>query len=127
MKPTCHGAHSVPHLKHNFNPLLLQLSVVSSLNLLMRGLLPVPRIHFHSQQVWNTDRSIKNGPLVSTRSSVDLRVMCDLTCSFHCWCRALGTPLAWPEAKENAAHVREWGIEVCVKKEWHGSVGYHEG
>lgn len=25
---------------------------------------------------------------------------------------ALGTPLAWPEAKERAGQVREWGIEV---------------
>ncbi|KAI9843493.1 MAG: Zn finger-containing GTPase- Activating Protein for ARF [Thelocarpon superellum] len=25
---------------------------------------------------------------------------------------AIGTPLAWPEAKRNARHVREWGIEV---------------
>ena len=26
--------------------------------------------------------------------------------------RAQGTPLAWPEAKQNAHRVREWGIEV---------------
>jgi glutamate--cysteine ligase catalytic subunit len=26
--------------------------------------------------------------------------------------RALGTPLQWDEAKKNADHVREWGIEV---------------
>ena len=26
--------------------------------------------------------------------------------------RALGTPLAWPEAKKSAGQVREWGIEV---------------
>lgn len=26
--------------------------------------------------------------------------------------RALGTPLDWPEAKNNANHVREWGIKV---------------
>lgn len=25
---------------------------------------------------------------------------------------ALGTPLAWPEAKKRAGQVREWGIEV---------------
>lgn len=29
--------------------------------------------------------------------------------------RALGTPLAWPEAKRAADQVREWGIEVCAK------------
>lgn len=29
-------------------------------------------------------------------------------------CRALGTPLAWPEAKKVAGQVREWGIEVRV-------------
>jgi glutamate--cysteine ligase catalytic subunit len=28
--------------------------------------------------------------------------------------RALGTPLAWPEAKKVAGQVREWGIEVRV-------------
>lgn len=28
--------------------------------------------------------------------------------------RALGTPLDWPEAKKNANHVREWGIEVRI-------------
>ena len=26
--------------------------------------------------------------------------------------RALGTPLDWPDAKKNADHVRDWGIEV---------------
>ena len=31
---------------------------------------------------------------------------------FH---RAIGTPLEWPEAKENADHVREWGIEVNLE------------
>lgn len=29
-----------------------------------------------------------------------------------CYGRALGTPLDWPEAKQNADHVREWGIKV---------------
>ena len=28
--------------------------------------------------------------------------------------RAIGTPLAWPEAKKKADQVRAWGIEVCV-------------
>jgi hypothetical protein len=27
---------------------------------------------------------------------------------------AIGTPLDWPEAKDVAAHVRSWGIEVCL-------------
>ena len=27
---------------------------------------------------------------------------------------ALGTPLDWPEAKKNADHVREWGIEQLL-------------
>ena len=27
---------------------------------------------------------------------------------------ALGTPLDWPEAKQNASHVREWGIEQLL-------------
>ncbi|KAI9680670.1 MAG: Zn finger-containing GTPase- Activating Protein for ARF [Caeruleum heppii] len=27
---------------------------------------------------------------------------------------AIGTPLAWPEAKQNANHVREWGIEQLL-------------
>lgn len=26
--------------------------------------------------------------------------------------RAVGTPLPWPEAKQKADHVRQWGIEV---------------
>lgn len=28
--------------------------------------------------------------------------------------RALGTPLDWPEAKKNANHVRQWGIEQLL-------------
>lgn len=28
--------------------------------------------------------------------------------------RALGTPLAWPEAKKVASQVREWGIEQLL-------------
>jgi glutamate--cysteine ligase catalytic subunit len=28
--------------------------------------------------------------------------------------RALGTPLDWPEAKKNAGHVREWGIQQLL-------------
>ena len=27
---------------------------------------------------------------------------------------ALGTPLAWPEVKKNAPHVRDWGIEQLL-------------
>jgi glutamate--cysteine ligase catalytic subunit len=27
---------------------------------------------------------------------------------------AVGTPLEWPEAKKNADHVREWGIEQLL-------------
>jgi hypothetical protein len=49
---------------------------------------------------------------------------------FHKWLtlilhRALGTPLDWPEAKKNADHVRQWGIEVgttiegnMLKQQW---------
>jgi hypothetical protein len=29
---------------------------------------------------------------------------------------ALGTPLEWPDAKKNAVHVRNWGIEVCAQR-----------
>ncbi len=32
--------------------------------------------------------------------------------------RAVGTPLAWPDAKKNANHVREWGIEVRISLEY---------
>jgi hypothetical protein len=28
--------------------------------------------------------------------------------------RALGTPLDWPEAKKNANHVRQWGVEQLL-------------
>lgn len=33
----------------------------------------------------------------------------NIACSFY---RALGTALEWPEAKQRAHQVREWGIEV---------------
>lgn len=29
-------------------------------------------------------------------------------------CRALGTPLGWPEARKNASHVRDWGIQQLL-------------
>jgi len=39
-------------------------------------------------------------------------VAADTDCDSPHDCRALGTPLDWPEAKKVASHVREWGIEV---------------
>jgi hypothetical protein len=30
------------------------------------------------------------------------------------YCRALGTPLDWPEAKASAKQVREWGIQQLL-------------
>ncbi|KAL8826708.1 MAG: hypothetical protein Q9191_003633 [Dirinaria sp. TL-2023a] len=35
---------------------------------------------------------------------------------------AIGTPLAWPEAKKNASQVREWGIEQLLAI-WHRAKG----
>lgn len=32
-----------------------------------------------------------------------------------CAISALGTPLEWPEAKQNAQLVREWGIQVRLR------------
>lgn len=48
----------------------------------------------------------ENGVTVSSRQcSEQARVN-------HIWISAIGTPLEWTEAKKNAAHVRDWGIEV---------------
>lgn len=43
--------------------------------------------------------------------------VCDINLNIHSHAdlyilSALGTPLEWPEAKQNAQIVREWGIEV---------------
>lgn len=43
----------------------------------------------------------------------------------RCPCRALGTPLDWPEAKKVAGQVREWGIEVVPlvsRLSWHAGL-----
>lgn len=36
----------------------------------------------------------------------------------------MGTPLEWSEAKDVAAHVREWGIEVGVARSLTATRGY---
>ena len=55
-----------------------------------------------------------NGTLVSSTTSW-VRNTCHLPADHRPPTRALGTPLDWPEAKKNADHVRQWGIEQLLE------------
>lgn len=54
-----------------------------------------------------------NGALVSSSTS-KARTARHLQSNHRPLTRALGTPLDWPEAKKNADHVRQWGIEQLL-------------
>lgn len=69
---------------------------------------------FRKSPACRTSKSALSGNKVQNGPSVSLRYGCRIshqgTDGLHH--RALGTPLDWPQAKKNASHVREWGIQV---------------